>query len=300
MSQSYENLPVSNVERDPREERPIDAPIVDIVRHGETEYKEMLDKDFVFDPNQEGFALTPEYLDLTSDGIENIRRAAGQLIAAIDLQNEAVLLVASPNYRAQSSALIIADEFKKAGVPLLNGKPKTAKNLRQIEVKNPEADMDEWMRVALGYRSESEQNAGASPDVAYQEVAHRMGRELGDIVTEDFDAIKLRFDRYLRHYGNIRNYLDPKLQDRIADKRLRVISVTHEEIPTMFMREALGSAMNLKKAQILEIRPASGLHKKGETIDVDIELVPKAGEDGNTQTASIRRTFKRDGEESTK
>ena len=83
-------------------------PIIDFIRHDKTDYKELQDIGFEFDPESEDFKLDTEHLDLNEKGIKGILETAEQLEDVIDKDNEVVILVTSPNYRAQSSTLLIA------------------------------------------------------------------------------------------------------------------------------------------------------------------------------------------------
>lgn len=64
------------------------VPIIDVIRHGQTEYKEGRQKSFRFDPQASDFALDAEHLDLTEQGIKEIEQATEQIVERADKNNE--------------------------------------------------------------------------------------------------------------------------------------------------------------------------------------------------------------------
>lgn len=259
-------------------ESPRDVPIINFIRHGETTYRERKDRSFVFDPTADGFELDPEHLDLTQEGIDNIRETAAQLAEEIiNKENEAVLIVASPNFRAQSSALIVEEVLRERGITLLNdeGEISRMNSLHAIDFKTRE-DEDTWMPIDEAYRAEEGTPASISPIKAHNEIARRMGKELKDLIGEDYDDIAVRQERFFRHMTNIYDYLSEETKEKLEGKTLRIVSVGHEEFPAIFMERALGTEQNLKKGQILEMRPSKPLRADDENVN-EVVLYPHHG-----------------------
>jgi len=227
MKNPYEHI-ILNKENNIEQEIPPEMVTIDVVRHGETAYKELNDPHFVFDPTQEGFELTSDYLDLTKEGIKNIKESAEELAKRIDSNNEIVLIVSSPNYRARSSALLIDSVLKEHNIQLLTEQPRTAHALKQIGF-DESVDTAEWMRVASEYLGEFANDAKPTPDIAHPATAKRMGATSEEPLIENYDDIEMRFNNFLRHYSNIRSYLNTETLKTIGKKRMRIISVTHED-----------------------------------------------------------------------
>lgn len=101
-----------------------DVPIIDIIRHGETYYKQVFPEDYdvppTFNPKAADFKFDWEHLDLTPEGIETIESSANQLADIIDIPNEVVLIVSSSTWRTHSSALVLEKVLKERGVNILN------------------------------------------------------------------------------------------------------------------------------------------------------------------------------------
>lgn len=239
-----------------KEQIKIKEPIIDIIRHGRTKYKEALDKSFKFDTKSNDFGLTPEKLDLTSEGIIDLENTANQLLDLIDKENEVVILVTSPSFRAQSSLLIIKNILEKEGIDILNPqKILKTKQLRPLDLKDLDKDKDEFMKETMVYMKEGD-NAKKPIDEIKEDIAFRMGREFGDLYAEDsFDKVNERFERFIRHMRNIQTYLSIDTKNLIENKQLRVICLAHEELPVRFMKKVFGKEvkLNMKNGQILEI-----------------------------------------------
>lgn len=299
---SFESVPDSNADN---RETDFEVPIIDVVRHGPTEYKELRNKDFKFDPTARDFALDEKHLDLTAEGINSIHETANQLISRINKEKEAVLILTSPNFRAHSSALIIEHDLREAGVPLLgdcfrksppNAKRRVrtnqqriapARNLRQVGI-GPNMVVPDWVKADASFRAAHPSHINAFPWDAYQEIARRMGKDLSEIFTEGSEKIDLRFNRFVRHINNLYRYLGPETRKRLKGKRLRVIALTHEEVPAVFTKDTLGHAENVKKGQILEIRPEKQMLAQSK-VPTGIELVAKSG--SKTKSGRVIRKF---------
>lgn len=266
------------------------VPIIDVIRHGQTTYKELTDPSFRFDPNAEGFTFDPEHLDLTEEGIINVEETARTLGERIDSEHEIILIISSPNFRAQSTALIIGRSLESQGIAMLlpYDRIRSTSSLRQIIVKE-EADVDEWIAADAALREQNSEHAHRPPFERYNAIAARLEIDLGEIYGEGEEEIDARFNRFLRHMTNANSWLRSETKGLLEGKRLRVIAVTHEEVPSMFMQKALGATEHMRNAQILEVRPHGNLPKGGRNV-ADVELVAK-GEGSQSRTGTISNQF---------
>lgn len=263
------------------------VPVIDVIRHGQTEYKELKDPGFRFDPGAEDFALDAEHLDLTEEGIASVRETAQTLEERIEKEREAVLIISSPNFRAQSTALVIDDYLRSRGISSFEG-IRSSKALRQITLQEG-ADIDAWMTADTALRAEDERHETIPTFERFEAIATRLGKELNEIFKEDVQKIDERFNRFVRHMTNINDWLSDETKAFIQGKRLRIIAVTHEEIPGVFMQKTLGTTEHMKNAQILELRPNKNL-RKGDRNSTDIELLAK-GEGSQPRTGRIENQF---------
>lgn len=265
----------------------IRVPIIDVIRHGKTDYKELQDIGFEFDPDSEDFKLDTEHLDLNEKGIKEIIETAEQLEGVIDKDNEVVILVTSPNYRAQSSTLLIEDYLKQKGVNILNPAKKIlkAQNLRQITFKDAES-RPEWIKTDKEFREKHPDHKLLASDKAHAEIAKMLGKDITDIFSEDYDKINQRFQRFLRHMTNLNYWLQDETKESLKDKRIRLVCLTHEELPARFMKQALDTKESLRKGQILEIQPNKFL-KAGEKTDAKVILYPKGKSERKEGNISI-------------
>src|SRR3989344_5704999 len=96
---------------------PLTVPIMNFVRHGETDRKQLKTGQLYrgLNTNAEGFGLISEHLDLTDEGIETIRCSGQQLLERINREKEAILIVSSRSWRAHSFALILEDMLRADG-----------------------------------------------------------------------------------------------------------------------------------------------------------------------------------------
>lgn len=267
------------------QEPDIKVPIIDIVRHGKTEYKELQNIGFKFDPESKDFKLDTDHLDLTEKGIKGIIETAEQLETAIDKDNEVVILVTSPNYRAWSSALLIEDYLEKKGINILNPAKEILKtqNLKQLTFKDINF-RSKWIKGYKEFKAKYPHHETISPDESHVEVAKMVGKEIMDIFSEDYDKIDLRFQRFLRHMTNLNSWLQDKTKESLKDKRIRLLCLTHAELPARFIKKALKNHKgSLRMGQILEIQPMKSL-KAGEKTEAKVVLYPKGslkGEESN-------------------
>ncbi len=264
-----------------------DVPIIDIVRHGPTEYKELGETPFEFNPGAKDFALDDTHLDLTKEGIELVRETGKQLAGRIDRTKEIVLIMSSPNFRAQSTALLIDDELRKAGVPMLLSDAERlhmTKNLRQISFRDADAPPT-WIAADKAFRAEDERNRRLPPGQVYKVIAARLGKDFSQIFTEDMQSVRQRFFRFVRHASNMHRYFGADTKELLKGKKLRIIAVTHEEVPALLMEEGLPVKEGLKRGQILELRPQDKL-AEGEANRLAVELLPQ-GSDSESHAGTI-------------
>lgn len=272
------------------------VPIIDIVRHGETDYKE-LSEGFVLPVDDAGFALDSEHLDLTDAGIENIRDTGRVLSEVIDRDREIVLVISSPQQRAISTALVIEDEFRERGVPMLNSDSETwrdrVRNLKESRVGLGQIALrdksfgPEWLQAHKDYGASHPEAKNLPPETVHGLVAKSMGIELADKFSETHGDIDKSFRRFLRHIINIGSYLTPEARDQIKDKQLRIIPITHEERLFKTAEDALGIIETVQKGQVLEFVPEGRLSAGGE-IQAGVRLYGKNGSPDQESNVNLR------------
>lgn len=258
-----------------------DVPIIDVVRHGKTDYKELNDASFKFDPDAPDFLLDSEHLDLTEAGIQDVKRSAEQIVSSIEPDKEAVVLITSPNYRAQSSILLIEQVLKQKGITILNSSTtgegeqvaeiKKSNSLKQFTMRDDELQTD-WVEAHFNYHKKNPDDR-ASTTIAqrHKVMAASIGKEVADIFTKDHGQMGEEFKRWLRHMININAYLQLDTKSVLEGKRMRIIAVTHEERVDDFAKQALGPDTRVYPAQVLEINPDKKL-VRGHSIYASVSL----------------------------
>jgi broad specificity phosphatase PhoE len=266
------------------------VPVIDVVRHGHTTYKELTDPNFRFDPGAEGFALDVEHLDLTEEGIASVEETARTMAERIDREHEVILIISSPNFRAQSTALIIGRLLESRGITMLlpYDRVRSTSSLRQITVKEG-ADVDEWIAADASLREQNPEHAHLPSFERYNAIAARLEIDLSEIYGESEEKIDARFNRFLRHMTNVNDWFQSETKEVLEGKQLRVIAVTHEEVPSVFMQKALGATEHMRNAQVLEVRPRGNLRKDDRNM-ADLELLAK-GEGSQSRTGTIVNQF---------
>lgn len=249
------------------------VPVIDIIRHGETDYKYGKMYEYSgrkLDTKTPEFALTEEYLDLNREGILTIRESVQILLGRIDKENEVVLIISSPSARAHSSALIIESELRKSGVNILNDKGilKFSEAIDELGAK--------LYRRRSKYMGESE---GKPVDLWPSLNKGTLEKET------------LLFHRFLRHMNNIYNYLRPETLKKIKDKKLRIVCVTHAEVTREFIRKSFNVSKSKAhpNGQILEIKPESKL-KEGLQVPTVVEVLP-TNKHPKREAKTLERTF---------
>ena len=220
---------------------PLTVPIMNFVRHGETDRKQLKTGQLYrgLNTNAEGFGLISEHLDLTDEGIETIRCSGQQLLERINREKEAILIVSSRSWRAHSFALILEDMLRADGVNLLN-EPGKFKFFAAL----------------------------------HENTFHQLQLEkkLGDYHGEEaLNALRL-----LRHLNNIYRWLGSSTLGQLRGKRLRIICATHQEIMAEFTWKCGLLHLNdgyQGKGQILEIVPRAKL-VQGKKVATVVELLP--------------------------
>ena len=234
------------------------VPIIDIIRHGETNYLQRMGNVRPrVNVNEPSFALNDTHLDLTREGIEGLKRSAGILAESINKNQEAILIVSSPSDRAHSSALIFEHELRNKGINILNDK-------QQFKFFSAIESADERYPKLFEKHNMIDDRTlkwGGGPNSRFL----RRKRQ---------ESEALEFQRFVRHITNIYKYLDPETLGKLKGKRLRVLCFTHAEItndfiPKTFRNDFMGDAQ--ERGQILEVRPKSQI-KEGEEVETNVSL----------------------------
>ncbi len=259
-----------------------DVPIIDIIRHGETRYKEW-NRLWKMDTHSPGFTLDSEHLDLTDEGIETIRKTIRQLATHIDKDHEIVLLLSSRAQRAYSSLLVAADEFAKLGIQMVRetSDPKSSAAIATNEdVFNK--IIDTWFDEE-GMPLVSRQKARTTTDgySTYKKIiadkkSYKTGGDMGiPAVPAVFETIDKNFQRFLRHMNNIYEWFKPETLKVLEGKRLRIVCFSHVEVPQDFLTSVFDFSNRgiLTRGQIVEIVPESQL-KSGKDVSTKVTLYP--------------------------
>lgn len=256
------------------------VPIIDIVRHGASDYKELRDSRFEYSPNNENFKLDLDHLDINKEGMDQILETAEQIENISDKDNEIIMIVSSSGYRADSSLLLIENYLDQKGFNILNpgSKKMETGNLRQLGFKNKN-DIEKWFKASSEFRGNDPEKIRLTPSKAHEEIAKNMGhKDIKGVFTEDYKDVNKRFNRFLRHMTNI--YRHVKLNDASNRKRLRIVCLTHEEVPAIFMEESLKTEANLDKGQVLEIKPKQQITNENKySTPTQVTLYPKGETD---------------------
>jgi hypothetical protein len=243
-----------------------DVPIIDIIRHGETDYNERYSGKI--EPTSPNFVLESFHLDLTDEGIETIRKTVRQLGENMDKDHEVVLLISSPSARTHSSLLVAADEFKKLGVQVLSERFSTAiataedveKNIRSTWFSEEGKPLVSRQKAkTLAYKGYSYEQMGRG---RYKQ------KGVGAVIDENFK-------RFLRHMANIYAWLEPETLKMLEGKRLRIVCFSHVEVPQDFLSSIFhfDNIGILARGQILEIVPESHI-ASGKDVHTKVKLYP--------------------------
>lgn len=203
--------PENRVEEEPKPK----MVIVDFLRHGETEYKEV----FMSDEERAQLGDTRP-VDLTEKGIEQMREAAKEIAQTIDKENEVVVLWASPAWRARGSADVIREELEKEGITVLREDVITS--MRPLKQKDQNYMAEIWGKA---------KNDGRSGDVV---VARDPEFQQPSDKFESYPEIKRRAERVYNWIRYIAEKVDTK------GKKLHIIGTSHFEFMNPVMEELFG------------------------------------------------------------
>lgn len=288
-----------------KEKAPI-VPTIDIIRHGETKYKELQDESFKFDPESPDFSLDAEHLDLTDEGIENIYSTAENLASTIDKDNEVVMLISSPQDRAMSTILIIEKVLTEKGITILNSSSAKekgmSKGIKQSKIGLGQISLTEeskssefmktWTEAHKQYTKDHPEAAEMPPAQLHALVAESLGRDLSEIFSKSHKKIAADFSRFLRHVININHYLQEDTKSILNGKKLRIICVTHEERISEFAQKSFNVDKTVAKGQRIELSPRDILEKDSK-IEAQTTIYGKKG--GKDQQEKISIEFTKDG-----
>lgn len=269
--------PIRRVEKSPTKkvEQAPNVPIIDIIRHGETEYKQREGGGYIEEPlntSSPDFELNSHYLDLTDKGIDTMKNTADQLAKMIDKDNEIVLIVSSPSWRAHSSGLVMEQELRTKGINILNKEGE----YKFFEALNEAASR--FRKIHNKYYDADYNPITPEGDVDEREKRH--------------EVEALAFQQFLRHMNNVYRFLKPETIKMLKGKKLRIVAFTHAEITNNFIPETfdiITSGDYQKRGQILELIPKSKLRAEGSS-RTDVRLFP--GRDRDGEKGQIMRGFK--------
>ena len=269
----FPEYPIRKLDKQEKFEQEADVPIIDIIRHGNTKYRENRQKQskelgspldvepLDFNPKAHGFKLDEERLDITDTGIGEINDAADQLEKLIDKKKEVVLIASSPNWRTHSSALVLEKALRDKGVDILNA---------EGEIRHFEQMGEQGALLQRRIRSRDEQKErGENPN------------PLPFGSTEAIEA--LNFHRFIRHMNNIYQWLRPETKARLEGRRLRVVCLAHQENAMDFLAKTFHGEQEqiylYGNGQIAEFVPKSKM-KTGEDTLTKVTMYPTGGHPG--------------------
>jgi hypothetical protein len=276
-------------------EQKFDAPSFFIIRHGETKRKQNeagFHKASLLNTSSAGFKLDSEHLDLDDEGIANIETSANQVADLLDKENEVVLIVSSPAWRTQSSALVLEKVLREKGVNVLN----EHQQLKFFEAINQHSSFFEKTIIKnYGDSSTTRQVIDDYIKKGYKEGFKSAENTFGtDFLKKMEEEENLNFQRFLRHMNNIYHWLkDPKILQKLNGKKLRIVVLAHEETTKGFIKETMPEGtLSQENGQILEIIPESELVAGGDNVVTNVKLYPKKKSNG--QQSQVKRGFKID------
>lgn len=218
-----------------------------LVRHGKTPYHELTNHGFNFNSYAHDLRLSPDFLDLTTEGIEECSAAAMQLISILDPERP-VWLGTSPQWRAQSSLLVIEDALRRTTRELPQS-PRTGNvflPLRNIALR-PDFDPTQWMS-AHGQWKANPENANRlrhHPHLVHQYVIEEILRPNSITVNSITDVFAETHQDVDRRVRNLLKYL-------LSEDRQWVITCHEESVGILL--ETLGVQTGFQNGQILEFR----------------------------------------------
>jgi broad specificity phosphatase PhoE len=196
-----------NIEHEPKH----NIVIVDIMRHGTTEYKE-------FEMTaEEKSKLEKTPRDLTEQGEKEVKETAEKIINTIDPEKDIVVLWSSPAWRAQGSEEIIKELLEENGIEVY--KDSAIKTIRNFDQKDKEYLGQIWEKAA---------QAGQPTDLVYAK--NPEFQEKSDKF-ESQPEVKVRAEHFFNNIRRIAESIDLK------GKRLRIISVSHFEVVNPIMED---------------------------------------------------------------
>ena len=237
---------------------------ISLVRHGISPYHELVTPDFVFNPKDPDFILTPCYLDLTEEGVAECAEAAGQLSHVL-WQGVPIRLGSSPAYRARSTLLVIDACLQRQthnGWKIVEHPKRESifPDLRNIPLRsgiNPAIWMAEHARWKR--HPPNAERSRLHPHYVHSFVTQEA---FGHSVDEIFAETHRDVDRRVRK--TLKALLSPQTQDH------QWVIVVHEESVGILIEEVLGMTTGFQNGQILQLEYVG-------TEDLKLTLHPKAG-----------------------
>ena len=232
--------------------------IFDFIRHGEAEYGPELKRKFIelgfdWDKLMSASKITKEEIKepaslegrLTPEGKVQLRGSISGLVEKIDKDNENIMVLYSPRFRAVDSTNIILEELERQGVDVF--KAREHNNL--IDMKKHWISILEFVKEKEGEKKEP-----------FRYWLNMSEQELKDADLEGFKDVGQRIDHFIQLIKRYFRVYKDKLN--LDKKKLRVVAVTHDmNILSALKKEGATpeEADLIKNADIVEL----GIDKEG-------------------------------------
>ncbi len=186
-----------------------------LVRHGETRYLEHSGQ------------LTEEDIDLTDQGVEQIKASAQKILERIDKEKDIVWVIHSPRKRAKHSADIIKELFKQEGIEVWED-PKNREEQSRVSSVNLRNDDGSFIHPGENGYEEKWANlletigSITAVDGGNAMQAWKSGK--ADEQMEDYASVSKRANQQLKFFLKLAHLVQPKV-----DKNIVLIEIKHEE-----------------------------------------------------------------------
>lgn len=234
--------------------------IFDFIRHGQTEYGELLrqkveELGYKWEDVLPTSRTTKEEIEspadlegrLTIEGKKQLEEAAQILVEKIDKDKENIMILFGPRFRTVDSSKILLEELERAGIDIR----KARQHQDLIDMKK------HWLAILEFVKTKAPDVEKVFPywlNMSEQEI-HGADLENLEDIGKRMDHFVELIKRYARKYNK---------QLGLEDKTLRVVAITHDtNIMSALKKEGVSpeEVGIIKNAQIVEL----GVNKEGKS-----------------------------------
>lgn len=225
----------------PEKEPPSNTVILDVLRHGTTDY---LEQETYFDKKKK------RTKDLTPKGEEEIRMAAEEITSRINPENELVVLWSSPAWRAEDSLSIVRKALQEKSIEVYDSSSISA--LRAFDWRDKDYVNKMWERIE-------------NPEVAYSR-------------DQEFQESNEKFESQPEVRERARTVTDFMIylakNAKLKGKKLHIICVSHFEFINPLMEEVFGykveEGKGLEKGEVLRFQ--FDFDKEGKKLEISADF----------------------------